>query len=98
MANQSKLEEAAILARQQLIARNEYNGSDDSNGYSANHPNAKSDGDNKGRGTEAYLDTYNGGTERDEIERITLKAKNQYNADKGYQTPDTSANIGQVTF
>lgn len=98
MANQSKLEEAAILARQQLIARNEYNSSDYSNGYSVNHPNAKSDGDNKGRGTEAYLDTYNGGTERDEIERITLKARNQYNDNNGYQAPDTSANIGQVTF
>lgn len=98
MAKQSKLEEAALLARKQLIARNEYNGADDSNGYSANHPNAKSDGDNKGRGTDVYLDTYNGGTETDQIERITLKARNQYNQDKGYEAPDTSANVGQVNF
>ena len=98
MAEQSKLEEAAILVRKQLIAKNEYNGADNSNGYSANHPNAKSDGDDKGRGTGVYLDTYNGGTETDINERTTLGARNQYNKDKGYETPDTNSNSGQVTF
>lgn len=98
MAEQSKLEEAAILVRQQLIAKNEYNGADNSNGYSANHPNAKSDGDDKGRGTGVYLDTYNGGTETDQNERIVLKARNQYNKDKGYEAPDTTGNVGQINF
>lgn len=102
----NKLEEVALSQRAFLIPKNEYNSSDDSQSYSATHPNAISDGDNKGKGTSVYLDTYNGG---DDIDingnpnyagsgRIKNQAFNQYDDDNGYTTPDTSGNIGQVVI
>jgi hypothetical protein len=99
MAKQSELEKAAIEARKQLLAKNEYNSSDSSKEYSANHPNAKSDGDNKGRDTGIYLDSSdNVGTSEDIQKRIALKAKNEYNKNKKYETPDTTGNIGQIVI
>jgi len=43
--------------RKLLLVKNTYPVSD-SDGYSPNHPNAMSDGDDKGRGSAIYLDVY----------------------------------------
>ena len=105
---QSKLEEAAIAARAQLIPRNIYNGSDAANNYSAIHTRAKSDDITpvNGKGTGLPFDTYNGGSSND-IDgvanavgsgRIANVATNQYDVQNGYVHPDTSGNIGQVTI
>jgi len=43
--------------RKQMLVKNVYPVSD-SDGYTANHPNAMADGDDKGRGSAIYLDVY----------------------------------------
>jgi|TARA_R110002020_G_scaffold411413_2_gene621063 hypothetical protein len=45
--------------REKLISRNVYKQVD---GYNANHPNAKSDGDPKGKGNAKYLSVYDDST------------------------------------
>jgi hypothetical protein len=102
----NKLELAALQQRAALIPLNSYNSSDQSQKYSATHPNALSDGDNKGKGTSTYLDTYNGGASADingnpnyaGSGRLQNVAFNQYNSNNGYEHPDTSGNIGQVVI
>jgi hypothetical protein len=102
----NKLEQAAIDRRNALIPLNGYNNASASNEYSATHPNSLSDGDNKGKGTGVFMDSYNGG---DDIDingnpnyagsgRLQNQAFNQYNESKGYTKPDTSGNIGMVVF
>jgi len=108
MSEQSKLEKVALAVRDGLIARNIYNGADDANGYGPTHTRALSDQTTPvaGKGTGIFLDTYNGGGDYDinghpnkpGSGRIKNKAMNQYNENKTYQKPDTSGNIGQVTF
>lgn len=102
----NELEQVAINQRNSLIPLNEYNSSDQSQKYSSSHPNALSDGDNKGKGTNLYLDTYNGGADFDingnpaivGSGRLQNISSNQYNSDNGYTTPDMSGNIGQVVI
>ena len=59
----NKLEEAAIAARNTLIAINGYDNVADANNYTATHTKALSDQNTpvKGKGTGVFLDTYNGG-------------------------------------
>lgn len=102
----NKLEQAAIQQRSILIPQNTYNSSDQSQKYGAGHPNALSDGDNKGKGTGVFMDSYNGGADVDingnpnyaGSGRLQNIAINQYDADNGYQHPDTSGNVGQVVI
>lgn len=63
----TKLEELGDQYRKDNIIKNTYQNTD-SNGYNENHPNAKSDGDNKGKGTGGNsdsLNTINGGDDVD---------------------------------
>ena len=43
-----------------------------------------SDGDDKGRGTGVFLDTVNGGTKTDQLERKSEIVINKYKADNPY--------------
>lgn len=106
--SQSKLEQAAIEARNNLIPFNTYNDADANNNYGATHTRAKSDEETPvyGKGTGVNFDSYNGGSSIDIYGnpnyagsgRIPLLASNQYNDNNGYTTPDTSGNVGQVTI
>lgn len=107
MANQSQLEIVAIQQRATLLPNNYYN-SETSNNYSVTHTRAKSDNLTpiQGKGTGIYMDTYNGGGSIDVYGSSTLIGSgrignitfNQYNSNSGYQTPNTSGNIGQISF
>ena len=108
MAKQTKLEEIGIEARKSLVTKNTFNGFDVNNNYTATHTNAMSDEvtPKHGKGTGVSFDTANGGSS-DDINgvanaagsgRIANVLKNEYNDDNGYQTPDMSGNIGQVTI
>lgn len=102
----NKLELAALAQRGILIPLNSYNSVSPTNRYSGTHPNALSDGDNKGKGTGVFLDTYNGGADFDingnpaaaGSGRIQNIAINEYNSLNGYTAPDTGGNIGQVVI
>lgn len=108
----NKLEEAAIATRINLITFNNYNNESDSNNYSATHTRAISDDTTPvaGKGTGIFLDTYNGGGSLDIYGvpnqsgsgRLAAIARNGatwgYTPDSYYVKPDTSNNIGQVTF
>lgn len=102
----NKLEEVALNQRASLIPLNPYNSSDSSQKYGSGHPNALSDGDNKGKGTNTFLDTFNGGADFDingnpaiaGSGRIQNIGVNQYDSDNGYDHPDTSGNVGQVVI
>ena len=109
---QTKLEQGAILQRDELIPRNIYNNDDDSNNYSKSHARALADGDEHGRGSDGYLDVdnYNIGTVEDIYGNPNIigsgrkpalaqnKAKWGYDPDTNYTTPDMSANVGQITI
>jgi hypothetical protein len=108
----NKLELASLNARAFLVPLNTYNAADDANNYGATHTNALSDNlsPNKGRGTGIFLDTYNGGTQTDingnptyaGSGRLAAFANNGstwgYTPDQYYSAPDTSGNVGQVSF
>lgn len=107
MAEQSKLELVAIQQRATLLPNNYYN-VESSNNYGPNHTRAKSDNTTpiQGKGTGVYMDSYNGGGSIDiygsstaigsgRIGNITF---NQYNTNNGYTHPNTSLNIGQISF
>lgn len=104
----NKLEQAAIAARSTLIPINTYNSASDSNNYSATHTRALSDSETPvaGKGTGVFLDTNNGGGSMDihgspsaaGSGRLSNIGVNQYNGGNTYQHPDTSGNIGQITF
>lgn len=104
----NKLEQVGLTKRSELLGNNIYNGFDQNNSYSVNHTRALSDEEtpDKGRGTGVFLDTQNGGNRIDRegsqtyigSGRIQNIAQNQYNSENGYQTPDTSGNIGMVNF
>lgn len=105
---QNKLEEAALAARNQLIARNVYNDADATQNYTATHTRAKSDELTpvNGKGTGVNFDSYNGGSSVDIFGnpnfagsgRIANLATNEYDDDNRYTTPDTSGNVGQVVI
>ena len=108
----TKLEQAAIAARNVLIAINNYDNVSDANNYSATHTRALSDQQTpvNGKGTGVFLDTYNGGGSLDIYGnpalagsgRLAAFANNTstwgYGPNSYYQAPDTSGNVGQVTF
>lgn len=108
MGTQSKLEQIALEVRKNILTINTFNNFDINNNYSATHTNAKSDEKtpNHGKGTGVYMDTTHGGSQQDKYGvpnaagsgRIGNVTNNKYNAENGYQTPDTSGNIGQVTL
>ena len=52
-----KLTEESTKLREQMLVKNIYPVSD-TEGYSPNHPNALSDGDDKGKGNSIYLGVY----------------------------------------
>ena len=60
----------ADLQRKSLIVKNDYK---TQNPYSATNPDAISDGDELGKGTGVFLDTTNGGSSTDIIERKNEK-------------------------
>ena len=80
----TQLEIIAEKERQSLLTRNSYL---EKNGYGVTHHNALSDGDEKGKGTGSFLDTTNGGSSIDNIERINEIKINEYQKDKPYTTP-----------
>ena len=106
----NKLEEAAIAARNKLIAINFYDNVADSNNYSATHTRALADDLTPihGKGTGIFLDTYNGGGDingnptESGSGRLAAFANNGstwgYTPQETYQHPDTSGNIGQISF
>lgn len=108
----NKLEEAAIAARNALVAINTFNNANPSNNYGATHTRALSDEITpvQGKGTGTLLDTYNGGGSYDIYGtpqypgsgRLAAFANNEstwgYGPSQPYSTPDTSGNIGQVSF
>tara|TARA_B100000287_G_C20500688_1_gene728992 strand:+ start:480 stop:830 length:351 start_codon:yes stop_codon:yes gene_type:complete len=53
-----RLSDISAKEREKLMTRNVYKSE---NGYNANHPNALSDGDPKGKGNAQYLNVYNDG-------------------------------------
>lgn len=73
----SKLEEISLQYRKREEARNSYNKNKE---FNAGHPNALSDGDEKGKGEN------NGsiGSSTDIKERKESQAKNKYNRNKEY--------------
>jgi hypothetical protein len=80
----NELSQIAEQQRQRLIPKNDYK---TSNQYSATNKDAISDGDELGKGTGGFLDTSNGGSSIDKLERINEIKINEYQKDKPYTTP-----------
>lgn len=76
----------ADLQRKSLIVKNDYK---TVNPYSSVNKDANSDGDEFGKGTGIFLDTYNGGSSVDIVERKNEIKVNEYQPDKPYTTPST---------
>jgi hypothetical protein len=70
--------------RQRLFPKNDYKST---NQYSQTNPDAISDGDEQGKGTGVSLDTVNGGSSIDIIERKNSIKINEYQSNKPYTTP-----------
>ena len=70
--------------RKKLIPKNDYK---ETNQYSATNKDAISDGDDFGKGTGVFLDTVNGGSRLDIIERKNEIKINEYQPNKPYTTP-----------
>jgi hypothetical protein len=70
--------------RKRLIPKNDYK---PTNAYSATNKDAISDGDEQGKGTGVFLDTANGGSSIDVLERINEIKINEYQKNKPYTTP-----------
>jgi hypothetical protein len=70
--------------RQKLIPKNDYK---PVNQYSATNKDALSDGDELGKGTGSFLDTVNGGSSVDILERKNEIKINEYQYDTPYTTP-----------
>jgi hypothetical protein len=80
----NELTAIADLQRKSLIVKNDYK---TVNPYSATNPDALSDGDESGKGTGIFLDTVNGGSSIDIIERKNEIKINEYQPNKPYTTP-----------
>ena len=74
----------ADLQRKSLIVKNDYK---TVNPYSSVNPDAISDGDESGKGTGIFLDTINGGSSIDIVERKNEIKVNEYQKNKPYTTP-----------
>ena len=70
--------------RKRLIVKNDYK---TVNPYSSTKPDAISDGDESGKGTGVFLDTVNGGSSIDIVERKNEIKVNEFQPDKPYTTP-----------
>ena len=70
--------------RKKLIPKNDYK---ETNQYSATNKDAISDGDDFGKGTGVFLDTVNGGSQLDIIERKNEIKINEYQPNKPYTNP-----------
>ena len=73
----SKLEKISIQYRKNLVSKNIYN---NNNNYSNSHPNALSDGDERGKGE----NNNSVGSATDIKSRKTLLTKNKYGKNKEY--------------
>ena len=82
---QNRLTEIADFERKKNIVKNDY--SQQGQSYSSTNPDAVGDGDSLGRGTGVFLDTANGGSSVDTIERISEIKINEYQKNKPYTTP-----------
>ena len=80
----NKLTQVATQIRTQQLARNDYSLD---NQFSASNPDAVSDGDAFGKGTGVFLDTVNGGSSVDVLERKNEIKINEYQPNKPYTTP-----------
>jgi hypothetical protein len=80
----NELSQIAIQQRSKLFPKNDYK---DTNKYSATNPDAIADGDELGKGTGVFLDTINGGSSIDSLERKNGIKVNEYQANKPYTTP-----------
>ena len=79
--------EMSVIAdeqRKRLFPKNDYK---ETNKYSATNPDALGDGDEFGKGTGIFLDTANGGSSVDTVERINEIKINEYQREKPYTTP-----------
>jgi hypothetical protein len=74
----------ADIQRKSLVVKNDYK---TVNPYSAVNPDAISDGDESGKGTGIFLDTVNGGSSVDVVERKNEIKVNEYQPNKPYTTP-----------
>jgi hypothetical protein len=74
----------AELQRKSLIVKNDYK---TVNPYSSVNKDANSDGDEFGKGTGVFLDSTNGGSSVDIVERKNEIKVNEYQPDKPYTTP-----------
>ena len=83
----NNLSTIADKIRKDLVVRNDYKPS--KNEYGVTNPDAISDGDDKGKGTGIFLDSANGGSRQDQIERKEDIKINKYNSSKPYQFPST---------
>jgi hypothetical protein len=70
--------------RNKLIPKNDYK---DTNKYSSTNPDAIADGDETGKGTGVFLDTVNGGSSIDLLERKNGIKVNEFQPNKPYTTP-----------
>jgi len=80
----NQLSAIANAERSKLFPRNDYSPSSES--YSAQHPDAMSDGDDLGRGTSSFLDIHNQkvGTKTDVQEREMEVKVNRFSKDNPY--------------
>ncbi len=79
--------ELGVIGEQQrarLFPKNDYK---ETNKYSSTNPDALGDGDEFGKGTGVFLDTNNGGSSTDTLERINEIKINEYQRNKPYTTP-----------
>lgn len=102
--SKSRLEEEGEIYRKQNLIKNNYR-STSGKQYSETHPNALSNGDERGMGTGEFLDTTQGGTKSDKSGNPFIPNSgrdnnlkiNKFNSDKPYTTPDIGDSDGQFT-
>jgi hypothetical protein len=80
----NELSSIADIERKKLLTKNDFNKQYE---YSSVNPDALADGDEQGKGTGVFLDTANGGSSVDTIERISEIKINEYQKNKPYTTP-----------
>ncbi len=92
----ARLSEYAQAERDKLFPKNIYSPKSDS--YGPQHPNALSDGDDRGRGTAVFLGVRDNetGTKTDILTRKENVKTNSYNSKNGYGVPDDNITNGTV--
>ena len=91
-----KMTQVAKGERDKLFPKNEY--SPKSEFYSPQHPNALTDGDDKGRGTTVFLGVHDAktGTKVDVLTRKEIIKTNAYNSKNGYSVPSDETTAGTI--